>query len=235
MPDTLESARRWSGYVCPDCRFVFRVPRDHDGKGIVCPSCRRMLKIPTATDTPPPLLVPLRRTAPEEPASEEHPQKHKKRRRGRRSESNHSWEKDAQSQYGSAGIGQTRLFLIGGGVLLALVVAGIAISMSGGGRAGGTQGPIAPVAAMDLTIAAKPAASAPVVPGDAAFLAKAEPLARAFLTATTVDQLLPLVRHPDITDPACGLSIRKKSRRRACRNSTPPVKWSVLEISARSP
>ena len=57
MPDTMESARRWSGYVCPDCRFVFRVPRDHDGKGIVCPSCRRMLKIPTALDVAPPLLT----------------------------------------------------------------------------------------------------------------------------------------------------------------------------------
>src|SRR6478752_8262245 len=71
VPETMESARRWSGYVCPDCRFVFRVPRDHDGNGIVCPSCRRMLRIPTAGDTPPPLMVPLRRTAPELPTPEQ--------------------------------------------------------------------------------------------------------------------------------------------------------------------
>ena len=50
VSETMESASRWSGYVCPDCRFVFRVPRDHDGKGIICPSCRRMLRIPTSAD-----------------------------------------------------------------------------------------------------------------------------------------------------------------------------------------
>lgn len=41
-----EKARRWSPFVCPDCRVVFRIAKDHDGEGIVCPSCRRMLRIP---------------------------------------------------------------------------------------------------------------------------------------------------------------------------------------------
>ena len=78
----MESARRWSGYVCPDCRFVFRVPRDHDGKGIVCPSCRRLMKIPTAADATPPLLASLRRMAAEEPVAEDELRPLKKRRRG---------------------------------------------------------------------------------------------------------------------------------------------------------
>lgn len=38
--------RKWSGFVCPECRFVFRVPRDHDGKGVKCPSCSRLLRLP---------------------------------------------------------------------------------------------------------------------------------------------------------------------------------------------
>lgn len=48
--------RRWSGYVCPDCRGVFRVPTDHDGKGVVCPSCRRVLRIAEPTEETPPLI-----------------------------------------------------------------------------------------------------------------------------------------------------------------------------------
>src|SRR5690606_15342208 len=41
----------------------------------------------------------------------------------------------------------------------------------------------------------------PVARGDAALLVEAEPLVTKFLTATTVDDLLPLVRHPEISAP----------------------------------
>lgn len=58
MPETLTPARRWNSFVCPGCRFVFRVPRDHDGKGVVCPACRIMLRLPGADDETPPLLTP---------------------------------------------------------------------------------------------------------------------------------------------------------------------------------
>ena len=50
--------RRWSAFVCPDCRFVFRLSRDHDGKGIICPSCRRMLRIPHEGEGTAPLVIP---------------------------------------------------------------------------------------------------------------------------------------------------------------------------------
>lgn len=56
VSETTENSRRWNGYVCPDCRFVFRVPRDHDGRGIICPSCRRMLKVPAAGEVTPSLV-----------------------------------------------------------------------------------------------------------------------------------------------------------------------------------
>jgi len=58
VPETLTPARRWNSFVCPGCRFVFRVPRDHDGKGVVCPACRIMLRLPGADDETPPLLTP---------------------------------------------------------------------------------------------------------------------------------------------------------------------------------
>jgi uncharacterized protein YbaR (Trm112 family) len=56
-----EKARRWGAHVCPDCRFVFRIPLDHDGLGIVCPSCRRMLKIPKEGDAVAPLMAPIKK------------------------------------------------------------------------------------------------------------------------------------------------------------------------------
>ena len=68
MSEVQESARRWSGYVCPDCRFVFRVPRDHDGQGIVCPSCGRLLKLPGKDDVTPPLMVAPQRAKSSQPA-----------------------------------------------------------------------------------------------------------------------------------------------------------------------
>ena len=54
--------------MCPDCRFVFRVPRDHDGQGIVCPSCGRLLKIPGKDDVTPSLMVTLQRPKSSQPA-----------------------------------------------------------------------------------------------------------------------------------------------------------------------
>jgi hypothetical protein len=58
VPDTLNPAKRWNSFVCPGCRFVFRVSQDHDGKGVVCPACRIMLRLPGAEDETPPLLAP---------------------------------------------------------------------------------------------------------------------------------------------------------------------------------
>lgn len=80
--DTVK-ARRWSGFVCPDCRFVFRVPRDHDGEGIICPSCRRMLRIPKEGDESAPLMAPLQKVdfAEEDPESRGEKRTRTKRKR----------------------------------------------------------------------------------------------------------------------------------------------------------
>jgi len=59
VPETLNPARRWNSFVCPGCRFVFRVSQDHDGKGVVCPACRIMLRLPAPEDETPPLLTPM--------------------------------------------------------------------------------------------------------------------------------------------------------------------------------
>ncbi len=46
MPAATKKKRKWAGLVCPVCRFVFRVPKDHGGSGVVCPACHHLLKIP---------------------------------------------------------------------------------------------------------------------------------------------------------------------------------------------
>ncbi len=86
--------------------------------------------------------------------------------------------------------------LAGGSTLFALVVAGVLKTMVGGGP---------PPPAVDAPATA-PSPVEEVVPAsvqlsDADFLAAAEPLARAFLTAETTDELLPLIRNPETAGP----------------------------------
>jgi hypothetical protein len=185
VSEMMESARRWSGYVCPDCRFVFRVPRDHDGKGIVCPSCRRMLRIPTSADVPPLLM--------EQKVEDAEKRVLKKRRRKKKSESaGHAWELGANGRRSSRSEGrQMRLMLIGGGTLFSLIVAGVMVFLNRGAKAEARSNSVvvAPVVAAKIP-------GKPVIRSEASWVVEAEPLARKFLKAKTIEELLPLVRHP---------------------------------------
>ncbi len=196
VSDTMEIARRWSGYVCPDCRFVFRVPRDHDGKGIVCPSCRRLLKIPAAADQTLPLMAPLRRLTVEETAGDGEPKTLKKRRRGRKTSSSgdHAWEHLSKTPRGGDR-GKMRLMLFGGAVLFSLIVAGVVFFLNHGENSRSAVVAAAPVVAV-----AKSAELSVVERSEASLLAEAEPLTRKFLEATSVDELLPLVREPAVAE-----------------------------------
>lgn len=194
----MESARRWSGFVCPDCRFVFRVPRDHDGRGVVCPSCRRMLRIPVAGDRPPPLVVPIRQQEPPKElstttAAEEDP--HRRRKRKSRRGEGHTW--DSSSGRRGARRGERRQMmwmLVGGSTALVLIVGGVLAAMFGGSPA---EAPAPALPVVSAGGGAKAPENAITVRGDAEFLRLAEPMAKAFLEARTVDDLLPLVRNPE--------------------------------------
>ena len=48
MSDALKIKRTWRGLVCPVCRLVFRVPKDHEGHGVICPACSHLLNLPEA-------------------------------------------------------------------------------------------------------------------------------------------------------------------------------------------
>jgi len=198
MQETMDSSRKWSGYVCPDCRFVFRVPRDHDGQGVVCPSCRRMLKIPAAGDRPLPLVASLRVVPVEEPVIL--PQAHKQGRRRRSKKSSHHAAHEWDSSSGMARrmlslhVEKRQMFwmLVGGVTLFALIVAGVLIA----NRSKSVTAPAAGALASNKTSAGQHSSAA--ARADVAILAEAEPLTRKFLTATRIEDLLPLVRHPEV-------------------------------------
>ncbi|MGL4400567.1 MAG: hypothetical protein ACRCXD_11910 [Luteolibacter sp.] len=192
VSDTMESARRWSGYVCPDCRFVFRVPRDHDGKGIVCPSCRRMLKIPAPGDHPPALLAASKPTVSEPQTDAASSGRSKKRRRKKSGGSGDpSWERQAISSLSRRGEQKRmRAMLIAGGLLFSGIVWGVIFL---------TKGENAPV------VASKPVDPPPLVVTDsgvtgAALEKEAESMARGFLEATTIEEMLKWVRNPEVAE-----------------------------------
>ena len=204
VQETMESSRRWGGYVCPDCRLVFRVPRDHDGHGLVCPSCRRMLKIPSAGDRVPPLLMPQRPSPPQK--SPQNPGMHPHGARLHTKKSRHPkmylWESLSghARRFGHGEKRQMFLMLIGGTCLLMVIVAGVWMALF----AGKTQAPPAAhsAPATPAAISNKQGASLPADTrrSDAAFLAAAEPLTRKFLEASRIEDMLPLVRNPGVAE-----------------------------------
>ena len=46
MLETTQKKRRWVACACSECRFVFRVPKQHDGVGVVCPACHHLSRLP---------------------------------------------------------------------------------------------------------------------------------------------------------------------------------------------
>jgi len=210
-PETSEKekgrTRRWGGYVCPACRVVFRMPRDHDGKGVVCPSCRRLLRLPRGEDEVAPLVLPAR------PGSgmPETGGRDGERRRHRRHEEKPDWEnEDGAARATGSGFRGMWLWVGFGGLTLLLVFGGLLRFLSGGGGESGAlpgwEG-LVPLGVEE--IGADSAEGAPVDdetareaagdPGEV--LVEAESVVRRFLAARSVEDLLPLVRHPGVVGP----------------------------------
>ena len=209
VAETMESARRWSGYVCADCRFVFRVPRDHDGKGLVCPSCRMILRIPGSSDQPQPLVIPMKSVPGQSPAElpETDPKSSNRRRRkkkGRKSEE-HSWDQSSPvaNRLRRGEKRQMLWMLIGGVTLFALLVAGVLFALMGG---------VDPVIRKPLAFGndvaseeSEKAEQAGFGRSDAQFLAAAEPLTGAPRAAQgALTELTALVEH---VVNQCGLAV----------------------------
>ena len=216
MSETNESARRWSGYVCPDCRLVFRVPRDHDGSGLVCQGCRRLLRLPTAGEPTPPLLAePVKiTTLAAQPvpadASREVPdsQRSKRRVRKRRSAESQSetpgrpsWELENSRRAKSNGYERRSMqWMLGGGLaIFGLAAWGSWFVLRGDADKAKPTAEVprpspSPAAPADSAgVAELPAIMQRSVPS---ILTEIEPLARKFLEAKSPDELLPVIRNP---------------------------------------
>ncbi|RPJ35510.1 MAG: hypothetical protein EHM17_02175 [Verrucomicrobiaceae bacterium] len=171
---------------------MFRVPREHDGRGVVCPSCRRLLKIPLPEDQVPELVIPLSPGAPES-GNKKHRRRNSRRRAG------HDWESTDADEAPSPQRASRQMFwmLLGGGTLFALIVAGVLMTMLG-------SRPETPSVSIPAALE-KPAPQAAVATdaplSDAEFLAQAEPLAGKFLSASRIEDLLSLVRNPQVAEP----------------------------------
>lgn len=150
-----------------------------------------MLRIPTSADTPPPLLAPRVKDIHQVLDAAGEAKKSNKRRR-KKGGGEHSWENAPRPVRVRKGDKRkTRLALVGVGFAFLAIVAGLVATLVGGKRpaseaVGGVTAPVT-LPKTDETPAETPRS-------EAAVLKEAEPMVNAFLTAKTVDEILPLVR-----------------------------------------
>jgi len=193
---------------------VFRVPRDHDGRGLVCQNCRRLLRIPAAGEITPPLLAEIinpAQLAPQAPpatsGAKSAQQGIKQRVRKRRnaatatnSSKQVSWERESSVQTSSEGLKRRTLhWMLGVGLAVFGLLAGAGwVALRGGKAVLEVPVPAPARPATDAGVAELPSIMQRSV---ASILTETEPLARKFLEATTVDELLPLIRNPQRAKP----------------------------------
>ncbi len=206
-----EKARRWSAYVCPDCRFVFRVPRDYDGEGIVCSSCRRMLRIPREDDETAPLMAPIQKIG----FSEEADKRGEKRTRSVRKKK----QKEAEAPGWDASSGSWRstkksfwkrampVLAWGGGMAAIASAAVFLVKLSEAEPENDVPDVVAeqdkfdelvgnPLIVPEDELEAEVTLPKVMKKSEADFLAEAEPLAKAFLEAERTEDILPLIHDP---------------------------------------
>lgn len=161
-----------------------------------------MLRLPAAGDTPPPLMAPLRtaEAAGEEQPAAEGEVRRKKRRRSKKKDDALDWEKQASGSRKGENR-QMRQMLIGGSVLFVGIVLGVIYLMNSGGHQGVTrsESPAVETPAVEKPVAEDVTAAAQM-PVNAELLAHLEALVRDFLEAKTIEAVLPLVRHPALTE-----------------------------------
>jgi hypothetical protein len=151
-----------------------------------------MLRIPAPGDHPPLLLAASKPTVSEPQTAVAPSGRSIKRRRKKSAESSDpSWERQATSFHSRRGEQiRMRMMLVGGGLLFSGIVWGV-ISL--------TKGENAPV------VASKPVNALPVVVTDSGLMSaalekEAKSMAREFLEATTIEEMLRLVRNPEVAE-----------------------------------
>lgn len=159
-----------------------------------------------AGETPPMLVLALRSVAAEAVATAEAPQRSggsiRRRKRMRKSE-DHRWDKEGKEvgKSGSDDRRQMRWWLLGGVVLFGVMVSAVVMALLGGerGQHGAAANPAPTVAAP--TVAVKSTAAGVDDLSDVEFMTMAKPMVETFMNATSVAELLTVVRDPEVVRP----------------------------------
>jgi hypothetical protein len=157
------------------------------------------MRLPTAEDRPSALVAPLRKAELVEPAQEgEDSGKFRKRKRGRKKGGEHAWERQTSPTPRRGEMSQMRYLLFGGVGLFILIVSGILVFLN----TKQSSGVVSKSANVEVKPLEAPQAPLPADRPSAGSLAldtirEMESLAKAFLNATSVEEILPMVNDSD--------------------------------------
>lgn len=177
---------------------------DDAGQGGVCPGCRRLLRIPAAGEILPPLVVPLEESAPKVNEQDSFGPQIQPLRRGKneRHEVDQAWEKKSNPDAASVGKENRQMFwlLIVGTTLFSLVFGVVAVAIFNGdeseSRPLAVPTPGIPVQSDTAETVSQPQSEKV----DAALLAEAKLVVGKFLEARRIEEMLPLVRNPELVE-----------------------------------
>lgn len=202
--------------MCPDCRFVFRVPRDHDGTGIICPGCRCMLRIPQPGDQTVPLMAPLKKigVSGDSAGAPEVPKRGQRKKKQTQAEQP-DWEASAGTWRSNRNKGRRATLQIAawaGSMAAIVLVIGLIMKLTGEEQAG--KGEITPpvqdqfddLIGQALLVPDEELEDQVELPkvmkrSENEFLAAAEPMAKTFLEATQLSEILPVIHDRKRVEP----------------------------------
>jgi hypothetical protein len=207
--------RRWSAFVCPDCRFIFRLPGVHDGEGVVCPSCRRLLRLPGEDEESAPLMAPPDMTGFAEdgtPVRHGERRSRSKRRKKPNERETPDWDVRAGTWRSSRKKGKRTARMFARWSLAIAVIFGAAFLImrpaepkerTENASTVDDYGEPAQVPLLHPDEELEEPIELPKIMrrSESEFLSLAQPMAEAFLTATSIEQILPLVRDRERVRP----------------------------------
>lgn len=201
----MENRRRWSAYVCPACRLVFKYPDNDREQGVACPACRQVLQIPEPNST-------QFASMPEKRDLEGGPEKKiRKRRKNAQRKGQISWENEQTPKLVRKEKGQRKynpipMVIVGATLSIGLLawLSAFLLDTKKQANAPNTQ-TNAPAQIIEppptFIKPSKPDTEDPTIEQDSTIMNEAENLARKFLSAQSVEELRDLIRHPEAAMP----------------------------------
>lgn len=245
MPETKENTRRWNGYVCPECRLVFRVPKNHDELGIQCPNCSKLLRLPPSTDLLAPSDPNLRNTQGTAENFSSHPahpvldqlsepvsrrEGLKKKRRHSHASDEPAWEKEPEETHvrvRKSYLSRMLVWAVTGGLLVVLLL-GLTLLWK---RSRTMVAPVVVVPTQKEVTEIKTSEPDPIdLPEEmqvsqSALVDELKPLANSFLNAASVEDLLKVIRDPQ--------GVKEKLKAYYPEGKVPPLGMNAFNVSGK--